>query len=474
MSKKTFLFYDLETSGVNSRTARIMQFAGQRTDINLKKIGEPYNFLIKLSDDVLAEPDAVLITGITPQKTWAEGITEEKFCRIFENEISTPDTIFVGFNNIRFDDEFMRFLFWRNFRDSYQWQWKDGRSRWDLLDVARMTRALRPEGIEWPLDSSGKASNRLELLTSVNKLSHKDAHDALSDVDATIAVAALIKNKQSKLFEYLLKMRDKKEVKKLVNSGQPFLYSSGKYSSENEKTTVVSTITPHPDGQGVLVYDLRHDPTQFFGMKAEELAQVWRYNKDPEAIRLPIKSLKFNRCPAISPLGVLDEKSQKRLSVDMKLIEGNRKKLSGQEEFVNKLFQALEILNKDRNQEQLFVDSNSVDTQLYEGFVDGTDRGNATRLTQSPPDKLSAFKTVFSDKRLKTLIPLYKARNFPKYMSTEEKQTWERHCQISINKKLPEIIARMKELTKTNPTKEKKYILDEMQLYLESIVPSQD
>jgi len=439
--------------------------------MDLNPVGDTYNFLIKLSDDVLAEPDAVLITGITPQKTWAEGITEDDFCRIFEKEISTPDTIFVGFNNIRFDDEFMRFLFWRNFRDSYEWQWKDGRSRWDLLDVTRMTRALRPEGIEWPFDSTGKPSNRLELLTGVNKLNHEDAHDALSDVNATISLASLVKKKQPKLFEYLLSMRGKNEIKKFVSSGQPFVYSSGKYSSAHEKTTIVESIALHPDGQGVLVYDLRHNPAQFLGMEAEELAKVWRYNKDSEAVRLPIKSLKFNRCPAISPLGVLDDESKKRLSIDMNTIEANRKKLSGEKLFVEKLFQALEILNKDRHQEQLFVDASTVESQLYDGFVDDNDRGNAARLTKSPPEKMSDYKSIFSDERLKSMVPLYKARNFPKFLSSEEKQVWEQHCMASINKKLQEVVTRMKELGESNLSDEKKYILEEMQLYLESIVP---
>jgi exodeoxyribonuclease I len=172
---KTFYFYDLETSGFNPRTSRIMQFAGQRTNMDLEPIGEPNNILIKLTDDILPEPDAVLVTGITPQKTLSDGITEYDFLRIFDSEISINDTIFVGFNSVRFDDEFMRFTLYRNYYDSYEWQWKEGRSRWDLLDVARMTRALRPDGIEWPFDTNGKPSNQLGLLTSVNKLNHDNA-----------------------------------------------------------------------------------------------------------------------------------------------------------------------------------------------------------------------------------------------------------------------------------------------------------
>src|SRR3989344_5067621 len=164
----SLLFYDLETSGFNPREQRIMQFAGQRTEMQLKPIGEPFNYLIKMTEDILPDPDAVLLTGITPQSTIADGITEVAFLKIFAHEISIPGTVFVGFNSIRFDDEFIRFLHYRNFYDAYEWHWADGRGRWDMLDVVRMTRALRPDGIKWPFDSSGVPANRLELLTAIN------------------------------------------------------------------------------------------------------------------------------------------------------------------------------------------------------------------------------------------------------------------------------------------------------------------
>ena len=173
---QSFFWYDLETSGLNPRAQRIMQFAGQRTDMGLKPIGEPVNVLIKLSDDILPDPDAIFVTGITPQSTVQDGITEVEFLKLFYEQVATPGTIFVGYNTIRFDDEFMRFLHYRNFYDAYEWQWRDNRSRWDLLDVVRMTRALRPDGIQWPI-VDGKATNRLELITKLNGVSHEHAHD---------------------------------------------------------------------------------------------------------------------------------------------------------------------------------------------------------------------------------------------------------------------------------------------------------
>lgn len=305
---KTFFFYDLETSGLRPREDRIMQFAGQRTDMELNPIGEPVNVLVKMTNDALPSPGAIGVTKITPQQTLMEGYSEPEFCRMVMEEIFVPNTIAVGYNTVRFDDEFMRAILWRNFYDSYEWEWKDGRSRWDLLDVVRMTRALRPEGINWPTTDDGRATNRLELLTKLNGLSHEHAHDALSDVFATIAVARMIREKQPELFEFLLKLRDKKEVKKYVNltNKQPFVYASGRYASEYEKTTVAVPLTTGRNGN-VLVYDLRYDfEKRLAEVKAQSEAGL-KAGEKPKSWFPIVKELCFNKCPAVAPLSVLDK-----------------------------------------------------------------------------------------------------------------------------------------------------------------------
>ncbi len=475
----TFYFYDLETSGVNPREQRIMQFAGQRTDMALNPVGEPLNILIKLTDDIVPEPDAVLITGITPQAAIADGITEAAFLKQFHEEIATPDTIFVGFNSIRFDDEFMRYLHYRNFYDPYEWQWQDGRGKWDLLDVVRMTRALRPGGIEWPFDSTGAPTNRLELLTAVNKLDHANAHDALSDVHASIAVARLIYNKQTKLFEYLLSLRDKREVAKLVNAGQPFVYTSGRYPSEQEKTTVAVKLADHPKQQGVLVYDLRHDPSQFSDMTPQEVAKVWRLRRDEEGVRLPVKPLVFTKCPAVAPLGVLDKDSQERLQLDLAVIEANRKKLAAIKDFPAHVLEALSLIEKER-QSSWISSEQEVDGQLYDGFIDSRDKTVVRAVRAAKPQEVMDFSDKLADKRLQALLPLYKARNFPKSLSDEERAAWEKYRTQRLvggkqQSRLARYFARLQELAaQPNLTAHQQYLLEELQLYGQSIMPDID
>jgi exodeoxyribonuclease I len=475
----SLFFYDLETSGFNPREQRIMQFAGQRTDLQLKPIGEPHNYLIKMSDDTLPDPDAVLLTGITPQMTITDGHTEAAFLKIFSEEISTPGTIFVGFNSIRFDDEFMRFLHYRNFYDAYEWHWADDRGRWDLLDVTRMTRALRPEGIKWPFDSEGRPANRLGLLTSINKLDHANAHDALSDVLATIELAKLLHAKQPKLFQFLLAMRDKKKIAGLVEAGQPFVYSSGKYSSEHEKTSVAVYLTSHPKKSGALVYDLRYDPTPYLAMKAGQLAELWQHfckEKPCTHQRLPVKTLQYNRCPAVAPLSVLDKASQKRLDLSLDIINVHAAILKEAPQFITQLLGAQQLLDI-QQQARLLSDEGDVDNRLYDGFMGDQDKTAMAKVRRATVGELQKAQPTFKDGRLNALMPLYKARNFPNSLNDDERALWERFRERKLlggkaTSRAARYFERLGQLAEQkNLTGQQKYLLEELQLYGQSILP---
>lgn len=480
----SFFFYDLETSGFSPSAARIMQFAGQRTDEDLRPVGEPVNVLIKLAGDVLPDPDAIMVTGITPQSTVAEGLTEAEFLTFFYEHVVKPDTIFLGFNTVRFDDEFMRTLHYRNFYDPYEWQWQNGCSRWDILDVVRMTRALRPDGIAWPETDEGKPTNRLELLTKVNGLDHEHAHDALNDVLATIAIARLIREKQPDLFKYLLDCRSKKQVSNLITTGQPFVYTSGRYPSDYLHTTVAVQLAKHTEQDSALVYDLRYDPTPFFAMSPDELVEAWRYKpgRTAEEIRLPVKTVKFNRCPAVAPLGVIkDEAVQQRLGLSLDDITRNMQLLKqGHAAFAIKIAAAVKIMDEQRASDERArpaLNRETADAQMYDGFFNPSDKQLMSAFRAASPDELLTISPKFSDKRLKLLAPLYKARNYPASLSAEERQAWEQHVSKQLfsggpESRLSRYFARLQELAATPLSSNQEYLLEELQLYGESIMPS--
>lgn len=468
--KPTFFFYDLETSGLNPKNQRIMQFAGQRTDIDLNPVLEPVNIYVALADDVLPEPDAVMLTGITPQKTLEEGYSEAEFCKILSSEICSPNTIIVGFNNVRFDDEFLRYTLYRNFYDPYEWAWANGRSRWDMLDVVRMTRALRPEGISWPVDTSGVPTNRLELLTKANGLDHDKAHDAMNDVYALISVARLIKQKQPKLFEFLLTLRDKKEVQKLVNleRPEPFVYSSGRFPNEYEKTTVAYPLAPSTRPGAALVYDLRHDPSQYQNSTPAQLAGIlfadYDKRKQEGFVPLPVKELAYNRCPAVAPLGVLSEEAQGRIGLDLETIERHLNALRSMPEFARKVREAFESREE-------FTPEKDVDAQLYDGFFDENDKNKMSAVRAATPGELAKFHLGFKDQRLERLLLRYKARNVPQSLSEEERSEWENYRKERLSRDMPKFVAALDRLSRGETNEGRQFLLSELQLWAESIVP---
>lgn len=445
MKETSMFFYDLETSGLKAREDRIMQFAGQRTSMDLEPIGEPVNILVKMTDDALPSPSAISVTGITPQQTLMDGINEAEFCKYIIDEIFVPGTVAVGYNTVRFDDEFMRAILWRNFYDPYEWEWMDGRSRWDLLDVVRLTRALRPEGIEWPYRADGAPTNRLELLTKLNGLEHQHAHDALSDVYATIAVARMIRDKQPKLYEYLFKMRGKREVQRLVNldAPQPFVYVSGRYGNEYNKATVAYPLAPGRNGN-VLVFDLRYN--------LEKLADGF----SGTGVAPIVKELCYNKCPAVAPLSVLDaDDGWDKIGLSEGVTRKNLEILRAHPEFA-------EQMRTQHEQRPEFPPAVEPEGAIYEGFLNDRDRIKVAAVRNAEPSKLADFHPDFDDERLPELLLHYKGRNYPETLSDSEMEAYETYRTERLKRLAPRFMAELEQVKDD-------FVKQELLLYMQSL-----
>ena len=423
MHSPSFYWYDYETFGTDPRTDRIAQFAGIRTDMDFNIIDEPVDIYCRASNDILPNPEACLITGITPQKTLENGLIEAEFISLIEKEFSTPNTCVVGFNSIRFDDEFTRYSLYRNFFDPYAREWQNGCSRWDIIDLVRMTRALRPEGIEWPVDENGIASNRLELITKANGISHEAAHDALSDVYATIALAKLIKDKQPRLFDFVLENKKKQNISTMLNLYKPevILHTSGMYPSTICNTTVVYPLAQHPTNKnGIIVFDLRYSPEDLKNLNAEEIIERLYTPRDqlPEGVeRIPLKTIHINKCPVIAPIKTLDEASAKRTEIN-------------QQQYLKHLdmLQAIPDLNKKLIQvfsHNLFTPETDPDKSLYSGgFFSPDDKKRMDDLRELNETELASADYNFKDKRIPEMLFRYRARNYPDSLNNDENIRW--------------------------------------------------
>ncbi len=471
MSSSSFFFYDLETSGISAAQDRIMQFGGQRTDTELNKVGDPIVIDIRLTADMLPHPEALLISGLSPLDNLKKGISEAEFSKIFNNQIAKPGTIFVGFNNVRFDDEFIRYINYRNFYDAYSWHWQNSSSRWDLLDVIRMTRALRPEGINWPVSEEGKPTNKLELLTTANNLKHVKAHDALSDALATIEVAKLVKQKQPKLFNYLLSLRKKTTLMRVIKENEALIYTSSHYSSRVLHTTIVAILTIDEEMGTALVFDLRENAKDFLDLSIEELTARWKYDPTRIKPRLPVKTIKLNRCPAIAPLSVLDETAAMRLKLSMAEIEKNLNLINEQkDEFAKKLKKVAANLDKEREKRQPKI--KPADERLYDKFISRADSNLFTKARESA--KENAKPVTFSEARLNDLLKIYKARNYPDKLNGEEINDWREYVKTKLfygeDNAYKELITNLDELDKLIKDKQKKKLLQDLRSYANTIL----
>lgn len=420
----SIFWYDYETTGINPRADRAFQVAGVRTDEALNIIEPPLNLYCRLSDDILPHPQACLVTGVTPQLLTEQGLSEASFMAQIHAQIARPGTCTAGYNSVRFDDEVTRHSLFRNFYDPYAREWQGGNSRWDVIDVLRTAFALRPEGIEWPMQD-GQPSLRLELLSAANGLAHEHAHDALSDVYATIALAKLVRERQPKLYEYLYRLRTKARVLELIRLLQPMVHISGRFSVQRSYLSVVLPLAWHPTNRNALIVcDLQSDCSPLLEESAEVLRERLYMRRDallPGQLPVPLKLVHVNRCPVLLPLNVLREQDQQRLNIDLALCLTQAKRLSNDlPQWQHKL---LELYRS-----EAFSGVDDPEQSLYDGFLNDHDRRMCEQIRGLEPAQLASRNWSFDDSRLAELLFRYRARNAPQTLSADEHMIWWEFC----------------------------------------------
>ena len=423
----SFLWHDYETFGANPLADRPAQFAAQRTDTHLNPVGEPMVWFCAPADDVLPHPAACLLTGITPQKALRDGLVETEFARRIHDEMMRPGTCSAGYNSIRFDDVFTRNLFYRNLRDPYEREYRNGNSRWDLIDLARMCYALRPDGITWPRHESGQPSFRLEDLSAANDIPHEGAHDALADVRATIGLAQRIRTAQPRLFAWGLEMRDQRRVAELLDTvdPKPLLHTSARIPAARGCTSIVLPLAVVPDRpKYVIAFDLAADPGPLIREPADvihDLVFTPAADLPEELERLPLKVIKGNSAPMLAPLGTLQGVDTSRIGLDRDRCMEHADKLISELHRVRG--KVIEVFSTPRESN---ADCTDPDVMLYGGgFFSRPDRQLMNRLLALPPRELDTDDWPFQDPRLPQMLFRYRARNFPETLSPEEGRAWD-------------------------------------------------
>ena len=420
----SFFWYDLETSGTHPASDRIMQFAGRRTDAELRAIGEPHRVFLRLAEDVLPSPEACLVTGFTPQRVAVEGVDEWQALSTIQALLRQPDTCVAGYNNLRFDDEFLRHGFYRNLLDPYCHEWQDGNSRWDLIDLVRAAGALRPEGIHWPTED-GVASFRLGALSAANGIPHDGPHDALSDVEATIALARLVKEAQPKLWRFALQNRSRQAATDmLLPLGERLcVHVSQRFSNERYCTAPVVSVAMHPDIESrVIVVDLSQDVSMLLECDAAQLAErLFGPREDDAPERPPLETVVLNRCPFLAPINVVRPPDAERLGFDFDAIDKQRRLLAAAPDLAEKV---AAVFRRDEPR----APPEDAEFALYDAFVEDADKATLERLQTALAGKPERWPgAAFDDGRLRVLTERLKARLRPAELDANERNRWDAH-----------------------------------------------
>jgi exodeoxyribonuclease-1 len=429
---KSLYWYDFEAGGANPRADRPTQFAGVRTDEALNIIGEPLVEYCQQTPDYLPHPQACLITGITPQKTLREGLPEAEFARLIHAQFCQPETTIVGYNNVRYDDEMTRFMLYRNFYDPYAHSWQNGNSRWDIVDLVRACYALRPEGIEWPQRDDGLPSFKLEDLSIANGIEHGQAHDAMSDVYATIGMAKRIKEVQPRLYDYYYQLRRKQNVQKLLDEAmvqsKPLVHVSSQYGSSRGNLSWVFPLGYHPSQPNtVIAWQLDQAPQQWAAVSPETInAQLYlrRDQRDVDQVRPGLVNITCNKCPFIAPLKTLSTERAAHFAMDWGQAEANLAMLQEDPGLRQHLLDAASF----ESQEPRPTPSD-VEMQLYSGpFFSEQAKSQMEMIRSSSPEQLGGLQLPWDDSRLPELLFRYRARNYPHTLTQPEVDRWRAHC----------------------------------------------
>jgi len=457
----SFCWFDYETFGTSPVWDRPSQFAAIRTDASLEPLGEPEVIWCRQSDDYLPHPGACRVTGITPEEANRRGVPEHRFIERVRRLLGAPGTCSVGYNSVRFDDEFTRHTLFRNLHDPYAHEYKDGASRWDLLDVVRLVRALRPDGIVWPQADDGRPSNRLEDLSAANGLEDGRAHDALVDVRATIALARLIRARQPRLFDFALAHRGKAAVARLLDVSidiaerRPVVLVSPGVPATRHHLALVLPLVRHPDkANAVIVLDLARDPAMLAGLDSASIAErvFARGMRSDDPGRPGLHVVATNKCPVVAPETVLRASDAERLGIDLAAHERHREVLldllgRGKGDAGQNLARAParapggQVTSADlpatiqAAMARPFTDDApvDVDASLYAGgFLSGADRARLDRVRATKAATSEIPNDGFDDARLVEMVFRYRARNYPDTLDTVERKRWRQHVETRL------------------------------------------
>lgn len=464
--EKTSFYHDYETSGADTKRDRPVQFAGIRVDESLNTVDVFDSIYCKLPDDVLPHPMAFVVTQMMIDEVQELGMPEFEFAHQVLNQLGRSNTTSLGYNTIAFDDEMTRNLFHRNLINPYEREWKNGNSRWDLINVVRMAAAIFSGKIyedgsnifNVPLNDDGKKSFRLEDLSVANGIEHENAHDALSDVYATIGMAKIINDKEPEFFSLLESRKSKNLVSEdFINSKpEPILLCSSFFGGERSYVSFVIPLCVSSKNKNEVYcvkLESKQDIANLIDFTVEDITKLIFEKsdvlKENGLTRPALTTVRINACPVylttndiknIYPDTESREAFYKSINVNTEdLAEAYRLYRSNIDILVEKARGVFDSQNFESNPDE------DVDLTIYSGGFPSNEEtmlknsfNNDLKIAKNDEDRLNVFNRYLekSSGKIKEQIFRVAFRSYPDVavnLGEKAVKKWHNHCYERIN-----------------------------------------
>ena len=402
MKPDQYFFYDTETTGLD-HTSQILQFGGILTDGDFNEIKRIERFCLP-RPDVIPAVGAYLTHQIPLSEVIEKGVPEPEFARdMYSDMTEMGRTCSAGYNTHKFDDNRLRETFFRTNVDPYKREYVAENSRFDVFKMMKAVYALRPELINWPEpNEDGYTPMKLEMIAPLNDVVQTRAHDAMSDVEATIGVAKLVKDQDPKFFDYCLKLRNKSFAGDVIYN-RPFMLVGEHVPQTRNYTCIGVPLCQHPvNKSSTICLDMgrvdEETMDRILSTPAENLIEEI-FNPDFEK-RLPIFEVKVNQLPFVFTPAILKNNQElaDRAGIDFNETMNQIQTLQNDERFNQLRLHAFEGY-KHQN-----FETNDVYSKIYDGFTKDWDRKKLLNLsTEDYGSWCSIADTVNSDNRIKPL-----------------------------------------------------------------------
>jgi exodeoxyribonuclease-1 len=385
----TFVFYDTETTGTDTAFDQILQFGAIRTDDDLNET-DRFEIRCRLLPHVVPAPMALKVTGIDLKVLMDPALPShyEAIRQVYAKLSDWSPSVFVGFNSISFDENLLRQAFYQTLQPIYLTN-TSGNTRADMLRIAHAVAAYAPNAIAIPLEDSGKQVFKLDQLSPANGFDHENAHDAMGDVEATIHLAKLIRDRAPEVWGRMMQLSRKQDTANILKEEEILCLTQYFGGRAHNRYVTQCGADPTYDASRA-VFDLNQDPEPYLDMTIEEL--VHEMNKSPAVIR----AVRTNAQPILMPYteapGALRE-----VSLPIEGLGERARMIATNADFRRRVGEALANRYPEKDP------SPHVEQQIYDGFASSGDQVLMHRFHDVPWEDRLGVAMEMADLRMRRI-----------------------------------------------------------------------